>query len=240
VPAVLERRVVVVQVGHREQPADAGVDVGFAALSGVSSYAIFCVRPGPLALTPDPFPRVLRPFRTRPCRSMGWIIRNSTEPASIPAVFATTSLNDADRSGSSTPWTVSTSTAATKPYAVQARQPTCGNAIEPSRLTGATIAAFISSSSRENVASGGATPIDVSSCTSQTTALCRSEVGQNSTTSDSWRSLPPNERRLNLGPPIVARSDLSSRKRQKTRRLPILRTAGTAVLVAATVGAGNP
>jgi hypothetical protein len=48
------------------------------------------------------------------------------------------------------------------------------------------IAAFISTSSWENVASDGGTPIDVSSCTSLTTAaLCRSEVGQDSTTSDS-------------------------------------------------------
>jgi hypothetical protein len=39
---------------------------------------------------------------------------------------------------------VSISAAAKKPYAVQARQPTRGHAIEQSRLTAATIAAFIS------------------------------------------------------------------------------------------------
>jgi hypothetical protein len=57
VPAVLERLVEVVQAGHCEQPADAGASMsGLAALSGVSSYAIFCVRPGRLArsrLTPS-------------------------------------------------------------------------------------------------------------------------------------------------------------------------------------------
>jgi hypothetical protein len=51
----------------------------------------------------------------------------------------------------------------------------------------------------ENVASDGATPSEVSTCTSQTTAaLSRCGVGQNSTTSDSWPSLPPDERRLSL------------------------------------------
>jgi hypothetical protein len=55
---------------------------------------------------------------------------------------------------------------------------TRGNAIEPARLTAATIAAFISRSSLENVANDGATPSEVSTCTSQTTAtLGRSEVG---------------------------------------------------------------
>jgi hypothetical protein len=53
-------------------------------------------------------------------------------------------------------------------------------------------------------------------CTSHTTAaLCRSEVCQNSATSDLWPSLPSNERRLNLSLPIVTRSGLSSRKRQR-------------------------
>ena len=93
---VLDRLVKVVQAGYREQPADAGVDVG---VRGVE-------------------------------RSL--VVRDLS--ACDPAVFATTSPKDADRAGSP-PWMASISTAATKPCAVQARQPTRGNAIKPSRLT---------------------------------------------------------------------------------------------------------